>query len=137
MPTVDSSKIDQKLKAANGSLVHLNGQPDGWDRQRVVHMTVRKNENTLRGDRTPAYVGRETGAAELQISPDTWDQWVKDGRLPPPCDTFPSGTPRWRWEDVDRKLSGKTEAADTDEAAAFIRGAHHIAKKKGSRRAAA
>ena len=46
-------------------------------------MTVRKTDNLLRGDRTPAYVGRETGAAELQISPDTWDQWVKEGRLPP------------------------------------------------------
>ncbi len=69
-------------------------------------MTVRKSDNLLRGDRTPAYVDRETGAAELLISTDTWDQWVKEGRLPPPCDTFPSGTPRWRWEDVDRKLSG-------------------------------
>jgi hypothetical protein len=45
-------------------------------------MTVRKTDNLLRGDRTPAYVDRETGAAELLISTDTWDQWVKDGRLP-------------------------------------------------------
>jgi hypothetical protein len=37
-------------------------------------MTVRKTDNLLRGDRTPAYVDRETGAAELLISPDTWDQ---------------------------------------------------------------
>jgi hypothetical protein len=75
-------------------------------------MTERKSDNLLRGDRTPAYVDRETGAAELRISTDTWDQWVKAGRLPPPCDTFPSGTPRWRWEAVDRKLSGRT-ASDT------------------------
>jgi hypothetical protein len=34
-------------------------------------MTVRKVDNLLRGDRTPAYVNRETGAAELLISPDT------------------------------------------------------------------
>jgi hypothetical protein len=100
-------------------------------------MTVRKKENTLRGDRTPAYVGRETGAAELQISPDTWDQWVKEGRLPPPCDTFPSGTPRWRWEDVDRRLSGRAEAADTSNASDYLKGAQFIAKKKGNRRAAA
>jgi hypothetical protein len=96
-------------------------------------MTVRKGDNLLRGDRTPAYVDRETGAAELQISPDTWDQWVKEGRLPPPCDTFPSGTPRWRWEDVDRTLSGK-KTADTD---AAIRGALNFGKKKGSQRDAA
>ena len=46
-------------------------------------MTVRKTDNLLRGDRTPAYVGREIGAAELQISPDTWDQWVKEGASRP------------------------------------------------------
>jgi hypothetical protein len=97
-------------------------------------MTLRKSENLLRGDRTPAYVGRETGAAELQISPDTWDQWVKDGRLPPPCDSFPTGTPRWRWNDVDRKLSGTKAAADAD---AAIRGAVNFGKKKGNRRDAA
>jgi hypothetical protein len=86
-------------------------------------MTMRKKDNLLRGDRTPAYVGRETGAAELQISPDTWDQWVKEGRLPRPCDGFPPGTPRWRWADVDRKLSG--QAIDHDDA--YIRGAANIA----------
>jgi hypothetical protein len=96
-------------------------------------MTVRKTDNLLRGDRTPAYVDRETGAAELLISTDTWDQWVKEGRLPSPCDTFPSGTPRWRWEDVDRKLSGGT-AADTD---AAVLGAANFGKKKGIRRDAA
>lgn len=59
-------------------------------------MTVRKKDNVLRGDRTPKYVSRDVGAAELVISPDTWDQWVKEGRIPPPCDTLPLGTPRWR-----------------------------------------
>jgi hypothetical protein len=93
-------------------------------------LTVRKADNLLRGDRTPAYVDRETRAAELLISTDTWDQWVKEGRLPPPCDTFPSGTPRWRWEDLDRKLSGR-KAADTD---AALLGAANFGKKKGNRR---
>ena len=51
-------------------------------------MTVRKIENVLRGDRTPAYVNRETGAGELLISPDTWDEWVKEGRLPAPYEAF-------------------------------------------------
>ncbi len=97
-------------------------------------MTVRKTDNLLRGDRTPAYVDRETGAAELVISTDTWDQWVKEGRLPRPCDTFPSGTPRWRWEDVDRKLSGRT-ASDTTDAA--MRGALRFGQKKGNRRGVA
>lgn len=78
-------------------------------------MTVKKKENLLRGDRTPAYVGRETGAAELQISPDTWDKWVKDGVLPPPCNTFPEGTPRWRWQDVDAKLANRPRALTIEE----------------------
>jgi len=94
-------------------------------------MTVGKKDNLLRGDRTPAYVDRETGAAELQISPDTWDKWVKEGRLPPSCDTFPTGIPRWRWEDVDRKLSGQKSVADTADAA--MRGALNFGKKKGNR----
>jgi hypothetical protein len=97
-------------------------------------MTARKKENLLRGDRTPAYVDRVTGAAELLISPDTWDNWVKEGRLPPPYDSFPASTPRWRWQDVDRKLSGRVEAADTGSAADYLKGAAFIAKKKGGRR---
>lgn len=96
-------------------------------------MTVRKDDNLLRGDRTPAYVNRETGAAELQISPDTWDHWVKDGTLPPACDTFPTGTPRWRWEDVDRKLSGRTVVG----LVAALKGAANFGKKPGGRRDAA
>lgn len=54
--------------------------------------------------RTPAYVSREVGAAELCISPETWDQWVRVGDLPPPVHI--GGLPRWRWQDVDARLSG-------------------------------
>lgn len=98
-------------------------------------MTGRKIDNLLRGDRTPAYVSRETGAAELQISTVTWDKWVKDGVLPAACDTFPDGTSRWRWEDVDRKLSGqKVPTAGVDAAMA---GALNFGKTKGRRREAA
>lgn len=99
-------------------------------------MTIRKSHNLLRGGRTPAYVDRETGAGELLISPDTWDQWVKEGRLPPPQDTFPASTPRWRWADVDNKLSGR-KVADTGNTADYLKGVQFIAKKKGSRRAIA
>ena len=71
-------------------------------------MTKRKAENRL--DRTPRYVSRETGAAELDISPQTWDRWVKEGRLPPPAPGGSPDSPRWRWKDVDAKLMGKTVA---------------------------
>src|SRR5690242_9369129 len=102
-------------------------------RARSHDVTVRKEDNLLRGDRTPAYVSRETGAAELQISVDTWDAWVKAGTLPPACSTFPNGTARWRWEDVDRKLSGGT-VVGLD---AALKGAANFGKKPGSRRDAA
>src|SRR6266851_6123336 len=102
---------DPTIEAGNEA---LSQRAPSETRRSIV--TIRKSENLLRGDRTPAYVSRETGAAELQISADTWDQWVKEGRLPPACDTFPSGTPRWRGEDVDSKLPGRT-ASDTTDAA--------------------
>jgi hypothetical protein len=68
-------------------------------------MTTRKSELAL-PSRTPAFVSREVGAAELGISPETWDRWVEDGILPPAASGFPDSTPRWRWVDVDRKLAG-------------------------------
>jgi len=69
----------------------------------------------------------------LQISPDTWDQWVKDGTLPPACTAFPASTPRRRWKDVDRKLSGRTVVGlDAD-----LEGAANFGKKPGSRHDAA
>jgi hypothetical protein len=43
-------------------------------------VTTPKSALTL-PSRTPAYVSRETGAAEIGISPATWDAWVKAGVL--------------------------------------------------------
>jgi hypothetical protein len=63
--------------------------------------------------RTPAYVSIEVGAAELCISPDTWDEWVKVGRLPRA--TFYKGRiPRWRWSDVDAILKGSGANVDKE-----------------------
>jgi hypothetical protein len=69
-------------------------------------MTTRKSALVLPA-RTPAFVSREVGAAELGISPETWDRWVSAGILPRPSPGFPDSTPRWRWMDVDHKLAGK------------------------------
>lgn len=95
-------------------------------------MTARKADIPLPA-RTPAYVDRELGAAELRISPTTWDQWVKGGRLPPPAPGFPADAPRWRWADVDRKLAGGC-VGDAD---AFVKGAANFGAKKDKRRAVA
>ncbi len=58
----------------------------------------------------PPYVSRATGAAALEISPDTWDAMVKAGTLPKPIRIGISGTtPRWRWADVDAALAAQAE----------------------------
>jgi hypothetical protein len=95
-------------------------------------MTAAK-ANLVLPSRTPAYVDRATGAAELRISPETWDHWVDIGILPPAAPGFPTSTPRWRWADVDRKLAGlPTTTNDVDkaiEAAGRWRGATKIRKR--------
>ena len=77
-------------------------------------MTARKETLRLPA-RTPAYVSREVGAAELGISPATWDAWVEAGILPKPAPGFPVSSPRWRWKDVDALLADRKR--DGDEAA--------------------
>ena len=69
-------------------------------------MTPKKNWFSL-PPRTPAYVDRKIGAAELTISEATWDRYVERGIIPPPAPGSPPDAPRWRWEDVDNKLAGK------------------------------
>jgi hypothetical protein len=86
-------------------------------------MTVRKADIRLPA-RTPAYVSREVGAAELQISPETWDRWVEDGILPPAAPGFPQSTPRWKWADVDRMLSAPLEHLANDDP--FMAGAERM-----------
>lgn len=73
-------------------------------------MTARKSDIRLAGERTPAYVTREVGAAELCVSLGTWDTWASDGTLPSPAPGFPASCPRWRWADVDARLAGRAEA---------------------------
>jgi hypothetical protein len=112
-------------------------------------MTARKADLSL-PSRTPAYVSREVGAAELHVSPETWDNWVTRGVLPPPAPGFPDSTPRWRWADVDAWLSKhgseKQESTtfapkleDGTVADPFVANAGKLrhAQTKGRRRAAA
>jgi hypothetical protein len=56
-------------------------------------MSTRKADLHLPA-RTPTFVSREVGAAELCISPDTWDRMVDRKELPPAV--IVSGMPRWK-----------------------------------------
>lgn len=81
--------------------------------------------------RPPAYVSRETGAAELDMSVDTWDAMVKAGQIPAPVKVGISGTtPRWRWEDVDAALSGRAQAAIVEPERFFRRRDNGAAKER-------
>ena len=67
-------------------------------------MTTRKTDIVLSA-RLTAYVTREEGAAELRVSPSTWDEMVECGQLPKAIRLGRMGTIlRWRWADVDSRL---------------------------------
>ena len=70
-------------------------------------MTTRKADIALTS-RLTAYVTRQQGAAELQVSPSTWDDMVASGQIPPPL-RFGRlrNILRWRWADVDMALAGQ------------------------------
>jgi hypothetical protein len=88
---------------------------------------------TITNARPPSYVSRETGAAELDMSTDTWDAMVKAGRLPQPLPAGISGTtPRWRWSDVEKALGGSPPVAPQSEPEPFFRGlTNGKAKERG------
>jgi hypothetical protein len=60
--------------------------------------------------RTPAYVSREVGAAELCISPETWDRMVASGELPQADNRLRGTMPRWEWASVQAYLKAEHDA---------------------------
>ena len=66
--------------------------------------------------RPPVFVDRETGAAELCVSMETWDAMVLTGELPPATVHLRTRLPRWRWSDIEAWLSGDRRPAAGDEA---------------------
>jgi predicted DNA-binding transcriptional regulator AlpA len=94
-------------------------------------VTRRKSDIPL-PSRLTAYVTREEGAAELRVSPSTWDEMVECGQLPPPIRVGRLGMIlRWRWADVDSRLC--KDKADTPEAESYFREPAH-GKAKDRRR---
>lgn len=85
--------------------------------------------------RPPAFVSRETGARELDISPDTWDAMVSRGLLPEPVRVgINSTTKRWRWMDVEQAVCGTATSGGPIDP--FMEGLKN-GKAKGRSRAAA
>jgi hypothetical protein len=66
--------------------------------------------------RPPVLVDRETGAAELCVSTETWDAMVLTGELPPATVHLRTRLPRWRWGDIEAWLSGDRRTGAGDEA---------------------
>lgn len=97
---------ERKARRGKDALCHESRSID-VQRREGAGMTTRKTEIPL-ASRLTAYVSREQGAAELQVSPSTWDDMVECGQLPPPLRLGRmKNIPRWRWEDVDKALSGE------------------------------
>jgi hypothetical protein len=84
-------------------------------------MTSRKADIPL-NSRLTAYVTRERGAAELQVSPSTWDEMEDCGQIPPPLRLGRFGTIlRWRWANVDKCLcKDDTDHNVSDEGPYFV-----------------
>jgi hypothetical protein len=85
-------------------------------------MTHRKADIRL-NSRVTAFVSRDSGAAELQVSPSTWDEMVACGQLPKPYLLGPNkDIKRWLWVDVVKRIVGEEIGDDHQEREPFFRG---------------
>ena len=57
--------------------------------------------------RIPIFVSRGTGAAALDMSPATWDTYVREGKLPKPT-IWAGKNPRWLWSEIMLFLTGQS-----------------------------
>lgn len=85
-------------------------------------MTTRKDKLGLTS-RLTAFVTREEGAAELRISPSTWDDMVKHKQLPQPYLIGPNhDIKRWRWSEIERRIVGDESGEDDQPGEPYFRG---------------
>ena len=96
-------------------------------------MTTRKADIALTS-RVTAYVSREQAAAELQVSPSTFDDLVAGGHLPKPRRI--GGILRWRWQDIDAAIC-KDDVATLNQEPFFRGPTNHGTAKDRKRDAAA
>ena len=85
-------------------------------------MTTRKDKLELTS-RLTAFVTQDEGAAELRISPSTWDEMVKREQLPKPYLLGPNhDLKRWRWVEVEKKIVGEEHDEDHQRHEPYFRG---------------
>jgi predicted DNA-binding transcriptional regulator AlpA len=84
------------------------------------------------GDRVPEYVTRQRAAAELRMSDDTFDKYVREGILPSPKRR--GKLTRWKWSEIVGSMDGGSAAVVEVEQDAFQRGIARV--KEANRRAA-
>lgn len=73
------------------------------------------------GDHVPEYVTRQRAAAELCMSDNTFDKYVREGVLPSPKRR---GTlTRWKWAEIVSVLDGGATTVVTTTRDAFDQGA--------------
>jgi hypothetical protein len=83
-------------------------------------MTIRKADIRLT-TRLTVFVTREEGAAELRVSPSTWDEMEEREQLPKPYLVGPNkDLKRWRWIEVERMIVG--EECDDQQQEPYFRG---------------
>ena len=73
------------------------------------------------GERVPEYVTRQRAAAELCMSDDTFDKYVREGVLPSP--SVVGSSSRWKWSEIVAVLDGGAASVVTIERDAFEQGA--------------
>ena len=73
------------------------------------------------GDRVPEYVTRQRAAAELCMSDDTFDKYVREGILPSPKRR--GKLTRWKWLEIVSVLDGGAASVVTIAQDAFEQGA--------------
>lgn len=69
-------------------------------------------------DVTPIFVSRQTAAAMLEISVDTFDTWLRAGFIPP-AQIARGQIVRWHWPSLEAHLAG---AADSEQDDPSVRG---------------
>jgi predicted DNA-binding transcriptional regulator AlpA len=77
-------------------------------------------------DRVPEYITRQRAAAELCMSDDTFDKYVRGGVLPSPKRR--GKLTRWKWSEIVAAIDGGPDFATTVTQDAFEEGIDRVKK---------